>query len=213
MPPVRPAHWAAELRRIAAPVLDPLPPLSASTIAAFRDDSGHARPADPWFLAHRARRCGVALSPASIPQPPPDAPPDVALWAAIALDLPPPIAFDERGPLFAQGDTALEVYTESLLSAMHALHWLARRDRDGRLLARNWLAARWFAEHLQPDNATNHPWAVHVFFAAAWHGVSSACRPLAETLLHNCQVALGRPDRLSAHILADAAEALADSDD
>jgi len=76
------------------------------------------------------------------------------------------------------------------------------------LFSRALAAAEWHLEALQPDNATNRPWACHVF---AILGVERA-RPdailHAQTLVHNCMVAQGRPDRRSALILVDAARAI-----
>ena len=70
------------------------------------------------------------------------------------------------------------------------------------------LAVIWHLEHIQPDNATNHPWAVHLFAAAGCEvGAPHASEAdlFAQTLAHNALVSMGRPDRISAHILADAA--------
>ncbi len=65
---------------------------------------------------------------------------------------------------------------------------------------------------LQPDNATNHPWAIHVFVRLARSAPDPSERDAAlihaQTQLHSCQVAMGRPDRLSACILLHAARSL-----
>ena len=56
----------------------------------------------------------------------------------------------------------------------------------------------------EPDNATNRPWALHVFLLAS----APECQHYAETLLHNCLVTTGEPEPLSAWILLDAANEL-----
>lgn len=116
----------------------------------------------------------------------------------------------DAGSLVPQSGMALEVWTETDLGAMHALWWLAQRH--GREGWRSLLdgAVSWHLENIQPDNATNHPWALHLFAlrdvnAPAGDG---AARLHGELMLHNCQIALGRPDRLSALILMDAARAI-----
>jgi hypothetical protein len=98
----------------------------------------------------------------------------------------------------------LETWTEAELASLHALSWHARRGREWageRLDA----AAEWIMENLQPDNATNHPWAIHVFLDHAERRRAHESRLYAETLLHNCLARTGRPDVFSACILADAA--------
>ncbi|MEO1585156.1 MAG: hypothetical protein AAFR96_11390, partial [Planctomycetota bacterium] len=62
---------------------------------------------------------------------------------------------------------------------------------------------------IQPDNATNLPWAVHVFCVLAERDGDADASLYAETLLHNCVVGgAGRPDKLSALILLDSARRL-----
>ncbi len=116
-----------------------------------------------------------------------------------------PGATSGTGPLWPLlGRTPIEVWTEQELSGLHALWWLARRrGRDD--LARRGAAARdWHLVNTQPDNATNRPWALHVFLL----GGTDESRLYAETLLHNCLVGTGRPDPTSAWILLDSARAL-----
>lgn len=102
---------------------------------------------------------------------------------------------------------AIETTTETELSALHALSHHARRDPSGRLAERCLDAARWHVDELQPDNGTNHPWAVHVFLALAED--DSTARLHAESLVHNALVSSGRPDRFSACLLLDSARLLA----
>lgn len=117
----------------------------------------------------------------------------------------------DSGALIPQGTTALEVWTETDLCCLHALWWLARTHsrEDWATLANN--AATWHLENVQPDNATAHPWALHLFALRdiAAPNRDGAARLHAEMMMHNCQVSLGRADKLSALILLDASRAIA----
>lgn len=199
----------------------PSAPKSASERALFADEAGHRRSVDRPFLAW--------LNRDQEPEPEPaledltrSIEPDVALWASLALDRPVPDAViqnhraNERrssydsGSLFPQRDNsgpiAIEVWSEVELSSLHALGWLARKDTSLRPMVRQ--VAAWHIENLQPDNATNHPWAVHVFATIGVLSGNDDALMYAQTLLHNCQVTLGRPDAFSALILRDASDAL-----
>ena len=115
----------------------------------------------------------------------------------------------DRGALLPQGlHRTIEVWTESELAALHGLTWLAmEHDRaDWARLAE--MTAAWHVDHLQPDNATNHPWSVHLFIQRALANNDPEASLYAETLILNCRVTTGIPDPLSAMILADAAAAL-----
>jgi hypothetical protein len=119
----------------------------------------------------------------------------------------------DSGALIPQGTTALEVWTETDLCCLHALWWLARNHAraDWAKLAND--AATWHLENVQPDNATAHPWALHLF---ALRDIASpngdgAARLHAEMMMHNCQVSLGRADKLSALILLDAARGIGEA--
>lgn len=187
--------WANRLRALAAPVLAPAQDPD-EFVRTFADEAGHRRPVDRPFLSHL-----VGVDPGDRPR---SAGLDSDLWWALhgsdsgARPLPPP------GPLVDASTLVLETWTEAELSSLHALSWLARRGHA-------WAAARidpaveWMLAHLQPDNATNHPWAIHVFVDHAERRRAHESRLYAETLLHNCTVATGKPDRFSACILADAA--------
>jgi hypothetical protein len=65
-------------------------------------------------------------------------------------------------------------------------------------------AAEYLIAEVQPDNATNHPFALAAFLALA-HAGNFEAMLYAQTLLHNCQVQLGRPDAFSAALLLHAA--------
>jgi hypothetical protein len=188
--------------------------------SGFSDESGHRRAVDLPFLhwlGRDSRSDTTVLSSITGSQAP-----DVALWASLALGagIPDHIldfhrasalrsSFDQ-GSLFPQrdrtGPIALEVWTEVELSSLHAIAWMADRDPGLRSLVRT--TARWLVENLQPDNATNHPWAIHIFIALGMGESDSGAIPYAETLLHNCQVSQGHPDAFSSLILRDAADAL-----
>ena len=115
-----------------------------------------------------------------------------------------------EGPLFEQGTTAtIEVWTERELAAMHAAWLLARRTGSASLASRVDRAASWHIDATQPDNATNRPWAIHVFISLAVRQGRVEGELYAQTLLHNCQVATGRADPFAREIIADAADALA----
>lgn len=106
----------------------------------------------------------------------------------------------------------IETWTQTELAAVHALFRLGLDRCEPRLIARALDAAAWHVAELQPDNATNHPWAAHVFVALAVRrgegGGAEEALLHAQTLLHNCQVYLGRPDRFSACVLWEAAAQL-----
>ncbi len=187
----------------------------------FIDESGHRRDVDRPFLVwlHRNDHLLDDLSTSA------SASPDVALWSALAAGAPIPdgvwtlhkrrewrSSFDQ-GSLFPQrnetGPIAIEVWTEVELSCLHALAWFAEADASLRPLVQR--TAGWLIDNLQPDNATNHPWAIHVFAAIGVRENNPDAAMYAQTLLHNCQVAQGRPDAFSALILKDAADALTTS--
>lgn len=110
-----------------------------------------------------------------------------------------------EGPLRAwPGDQAIEVWTEIELASMHALWRLARRSGDAMLQGRLFHAARWHVQNTQPDNATNRPWAIHVFLIEG----SADGRAYAATLLHNAQAVRAVIEPGSAWILLDAAAEL-----
>jgi len=191
----------------------------------FTDEFGNRRTTDRPLLARLLR---------VDPGPAPDRRSSAAalLWAAHDRTINPDEqlikapATDEvdstgTGPLVydAADDTvAIEWRTLDELTALHALWNLAVVDgphdqtKRDRWRSRCLSAARWHIAELQPDNATNHPWAVHVFYELAEietdPSASASARFHAETLLHNCQVQQGKPDLVSAVILLDAASGL-----
>lgn len=167
-----------------------LPPLDE-----FRDEADHRRAIDRYLLAH--------LVGAPPPSPPPNAGTEVSLWARVAsgsrdffwteIDTKRPWLVRERDEL------TIETWTQAELCCLHALS-----HAGPTLKPRADAAADWMLEHLQPDNATNHPWAIHVFVRRAAEIGSAEHRLYAEALLHNAVISLGRVDRFSALILLDA---------
>lgn len=185
-----------------------------------------ANAALPAMSAHPPRAIAAAVASPSV-----DAhDEDVLLWRALTNDRVDAMSVlnagaadgaagsrdrTDAGALFGQqrGRVPLEVWTERELSCVHALGWLASgrgagSDRSGSLKPRLDAAMAWHIDNLQPDNATNHPWAVHLFLAWGLKAGEASATLYAEALLHNCQVNQGRPDAFSAHVLLDAADAL-----
>lgn len=199
--------WARRLRAVASRTLGD--DLGAGDwhpdrLARFSDERGHRRAVDPYVLAWRGRADSVRTPPA------PTGISEAHLWSALTHDgvrahdaLGQRASSSAHAPLFEQpDDVVIEVWTETELASLHALWWLARQDGSLADVVRS--AATWHVERVQPDNATNHAWALHVFLLLDVEGADL----YAQTLLHNCMVHTGQPDRLSAHLLADSADAL-----
>lgn len=131
------------------------------------------------------------------------------LARAAAIDL------DAKGPLWSSSAwSAIEVWTEAELCGLHGLWRLASRRGPAPAVERRLAAAiAWHLDHTQPDNATNRPWAAHVFLDHALDSRrdaerAGAARLYAETLVHNAQ-AQGLADPASRWILVDAGRELA----
>lgn len=187
--------WAEHLRSIARLATPPADTISAPS---------------PWFTAWRTGESPHEDLAEHLP-------PDEQLWRALALKQPIPEALRTRlfngenvdAPLFEQrAPQPIEVWTEQDLSALHALTHVALAIKDESYDARALGAARWHVENTQPDNATNRPWALHVFLILDQRENFPEARLYAETLLHNCIAIAGAPDPCSAEILIDAAAAL-----
>ncbi len=196
------------------------PPEEALDFArAFADDAGHRRAIDPPLLAwvldlEPWDDAGTAETDRL----------DLRLWRALrepALD-PHRILGSPTGPLAPEcRDEGIEVWTEVELACLQALWWHARRAGSAVLHDRARAHARWLMDEIQPDNGTNHAWAVAAFAELAAEGNPDAgsdtpdpgsdtpdATLYAETLLHNCQVTLGRADLLSAVLLVDASRCI-----
>ena len=182
------AQWAAHLRGIAEPAAD---------VAGLRLLGDLEAPCRAVFEGIPTK---ATLRPADTGE--------TALWWALADDrisIVDILSISPDGPLLpADGFRAIEVWTDAELSALHAFWNLARIRRRPDWQARAARAREWHLLHTQPDNATNRPWALHVFLL----GATPECTHYAETLLHNCLALEGRPDPASAWILLDAAREL-----
>ncbi len=185
-----------------------MPPESAPEFRMLRSH-------DDW-IRHLTALAGPGTAPGLDGVPPTvlragDA--DATLWHA-ACAAPGDAAIDVADRLLAArpgdslaasgGYAALEVWTECELGALHALARFARRhpaaSRDARLAE----LVAWHLEHTQPDNATNRPWALHVFLR---EGTPEA-RLYAETLLHNATASDARHEPLTRWILLDSVREL-----
>lgn len=163
---------------------------------------------EPWFRAWRG---------GAVPAPPrSDSAPDVRLWWALVeptAPVPDQLASPDRSPIAPRDSyRTIEAWTEADLASIHALWWLGRKRARAEWVSRSLDAAAWHTEHIQPDNATNRPWAIHVFLDL-WRTRSLIEGRLhAETMLHNADAGAGTaatgPGRLIADIAADAANAL-----
>ncbi len=152
----------------------------------------------------------------SIPDPilrEPSRYPDLYLWWALTNpSLNPPslnplsiINLNEKNALFPQDNfTTIEVWTETELAALHALSHHARYLHQTDLNNRIRRTIDWHIQNTQPDNATNHPWAVHAFLLRN----TPESIHFAETLINNTLVQNAHPDPFSARILLDAAISL-----
>jgi hypothetical protein len=178
-----------------APVLGAPESVRAAYARGFADDFGHRREVDPPLLAWV-----LDVPPWGEPAPRADA----RLWAALKTGAD-PLSLIPRGegPVAPEArEIAIEVWTEIELASLQALWWHGRGNAAARERAVS--LARWLMAELQPDNGTNRPWAVAAFAEMAAGGDVDAGL-YADTLLHNCQVSLGKPDLLSTVILLDAA--------
>jgi hypothetical protein len=192
--------WAGRLARSAAPAIPDLLTNDAAAIDRFSDEQGFRRPIDRAVLARVFGR-----PPGAMPAP---ATPDLAWWWALTGESPRPSP-PPAGPITApRHDRGIELWTEIELGALHAATSLALDRGDEQLLGRCLDACAWHVAEIEPDNATGHAWAVHAF-VLLWALRGSAEADLhAQTLLHACTRATGRPDRFSALLLLDAADAL-----
>lgn len=188
------ARWIETLRRMAEPVLARLDP-DAELERALAQPSGLAGPLIARCLG---RACSTPRDIGDDPR----RYGDVALWWALtdsSIEAGKLVDFSTSGPLFDQNAYAtIEVWIETELAGLHALaHYDGSAERVHRTV-------EYHLEHTQPDNATCHPWSIHVFVT---HGTPES-RHLAETMLSNCLVRNAEPDSFSAWILLDAAAAL-----
>lgn len=251
MHPESAKSWADRLQSLAFSTLGPIdhPEPSVDSLAEhFTDELGHSRPLDRPLILHALLTRNTASPPRRVPGRSVSAPPirfddsnsDLRLWWALldhSIDITPALtvapdnaAADAPRPAIHQPPntirTAIEVWTQTELAGLHAFWWHAHFRNNTSLRYRVRSSAAWLLEHIQPDNATNHPWAIHVFLirslelAAEAPPAAAEYRLFAETLLHNSLLGpgsqsthtparmAGQPDRLGAWVLLDAANAL-----
>ncbi|MCC5786801.1 MAG: hypothetical protein JJU33_08890 [Phycisphaerales bacterium] len=176
-------------------------------IAGYRDD--------PSPLADRLRRPmrfalplarWICTEPDPFQKSPPaPVPPAMPSWWAALLDDAPLPQLTPEGPLLPEDpEEAIEVWSEHELAALHAASWLALDNQT--LRDRIDAAVRWHTENLQPDNATNHPWAVHVFAEFAARTGDADARLHADTICSNYQVLQSQAARPSAEEPEDRAD-------
>ncbi len=196
--------WIRKLRAVAA-----LNPVRGAQVA---DEAGNTRALDGLVVAR--------LSGEPAPSIRADETPDERLWRSVvdnSID-PSPLLEEFRRMPRSDLDSgslvpralapAVEVWTETEFASMHALAWLSISRSSPELLDRALDAARWHVTHTGPDNATNRPWAIHLFVLLSERDNAPEAALMAESLLHFCQISGGRPDRVSASILEDGADAL-----
>lgn len=197
-------RWAHGFRSVADPALaeaalpEPGDAAAARFVETFRDERGNRRPGDRAFLAH--------VFAAPVPEGE-GASPAGSAWREATT----PRGARIDAPMFpALADQGIEVWTEAELSALHAFWWRAWAGYGaaGKAVDAVLSAARWHVAELQPDNATQRPWAAHVFALASEATGEPGLRLHAQALVHGSIVRTGRPDLISALILRDAAEAV-----
>jgi len=146
--PRDPVVWASMLRSVAGAQAEDL---------ATRVEGGTR--VDPYLLA--------SLGVADAPEQDQTQRPDERLWRLLVTD--DGNALDvvaEQGRLFDAGAwSAIEVATEAELCGLQALAHAAIGSEP--VMDRCLSAARWLMDEIQPDNATNRPWACG-FFAWLW---------------------------------------------
>lgn len=199
-----PAEWARLLRALAEPALRRTPlatvpraPAEAAAFAAgFRDSAGDTNEFHAPVLA-RLLGTDPGVPPSSLS-------PAGALWWDVASRRAPsgpdPASV---GPLFPHlRDWGIESWHENELAGAHALWHASTADPAWRLRLDRLVP--WLLEEVQPDNATQRPWGVQVFVAAATRGVSGAAA-YADVLVHGARVGREHPDAFAAVLLLDAA--------
>lgn len=114
-------------------------------------------------------------------------------------------AIDELSPtaLATTIDDNPEPWWQQEMLILHALHSFALRQNDGSLIDKTLDCAAFHLAEIQPDHATNEPWAVHAYASHADGAIT------AETLLHAAHMnGGGSLNAASRWIAADALAAL-----
>jgi hypothetical protein len=177
----------------------------ALVMRSFADEAGDRRPVDPLLLG-QVLGTAPPVEIAAACKARADEDPALKLWLAVTCGgQPDPAMLASTGPLFPHlREQGIEAWTEAELSGVHALSLLGRS-----CAARVRSSAAWLIAEMQPDNGTNRPWGTHVFLDLWLKEAHAEARLYAESLVHNCRVTLGVPDRFSAVILASTGMALA----
>lgn len=171
-------------------------------IASFKDNQGHRRAVDAPFLSRHFSVSMADNATQSIASRN-----DLNLWNQAATLSPNHdvvssiVSEDPTWLALSARQIGIEVWTQSELCALHALSWLGPRYEK-----RAFAAATNLILELQPDNATNHPWGVHLFAHMECTTGDRDAGMYAESLLHNCMASSAIPDHFSALILLDAAK-------
>ena len=172
-----------------------------SIVASFADARGHRREVDAWILRRLLGQGGGASRVGATA--------DVALFAGISDGGVDPLGIVDAGDgalVPFDGEMAIERWTEIELGALHALGVVAADRAAVRERVRS--AAMWHVAELQPDNGTNHAWALHVFLELGLAGDSGAMMH-AGTLIQNAVVGGGGvPDAFSGLLMIDSAMVL-----
>jgi len=204
--PSNPREWAIYLRSLITPVGDPF----SSEETLTRELTKPYSLDTPLILYYHHQHSSEKIS-----QPAPShilrdssRYPDLYLWWALTDTSLNPLSLinlNESNALFPQDNfTTIEVWTETELAALHALSHHARHLNQTDLNNRIRRALDWHTQNTQPDNATNHPWAIKPFLLRN----TPESIHFAETLINNALVQNAHPDPLSARILLDAAISL-----
>ncbi len=212
------AEWATYLQALAQPVIDRYMSDHIGNADSHASDfarTGAAKKPRELLYPLIAHGLGASFELPDIPLSHMSGVEDVMLWWALydsSIDIRTFVDLTGDGPLYdsdiGQTYATIEVWTETELAGLHALSHYARVQQDATnrqfLFDRISKVITWHIEHTQPDNATCHPWAVHVFLQ---HKTPES-QHYAETLLSNCLVANAKPDPMSAWILLDASHVL-----
>lgn len=196
-------RWIKLLRGDAALTIPARDSARPPAVGGFSDERGNTRPVDSLLLAAMGRVEDAATTYLGDM-------PDVRLWSAVLKPEEPVERWltpdSQAGPLLRHHPgTSLEVFTEAELCGLHALWSLARLRSRSDWTRRCLDAAAWHIRELQPDNATNMPWGIHVFVLLGIRRGEPLAMIEAECRLHNAKVSGGAPDRRSGYILMHAA--------
>jgi len=205
------AEWIAHLDGMISGVVDQLPigeseETKRSFIDEFRDEFGSRQATDGAILSRvlGVKYLGTGVEGGDV---------DNQLWEAVHdMGSDWTAYLSESDGLVDPKAYAIEHRTQIELCALHALWILGGAQNDRSVLDRIDGLIDWHTRELQPDNGINRPWGLHAFVARSVEAEDPETRfnamLHAQTLANNCCITLGRPDRLSAVILLDSANAL-----